>query len=318
MSRAPLRVVCACARERLSASPPGQLPLVGKERAGLRERGTSPSSRLPGSWAGARVLLSGNSDREGDGGGRGREGKKGGGRGGENRRSSPNSELPLSQRVPSSYPTRACALLSRSPQRSGRNGCSSRERLRSFPKRKSVRSHAWHLLCVQKLSTAALPSSLQKKESKHTLLPRYPTPILSSLHVSKCGRSAEMWYSPASFHPPPLTPFLQLSTSLARPIPAGFGIRSRSTYLQIPVSRLRCDGNSHSISPLPSRTAVRARGGWATTKVGMGKGSYETDFWRHVTARPGHVPCASRAGAVYPGNCSFCSHLQSHSYLSLT
>lgn len=68
------------------------------------------------------------------------------------------------------------------------------------------------------------------------------------------------------------------------------------------------------VPPAPPRTAVRARGDWATTKAGTGKGSYETDFWRLVTARPGHVPCASRAGAVYPGNCSFFPHLQLHSH----
>ena len=132
--------------------------------------------------------------------------------------------------------------------------------------------------CVFKSSPRLFYPLPFKRKSKHTLLPRYPPPILSSLHAFKCGRSAEMWYSPASFHPPPLTPFFQLSTRLARPIPAGFGIRSRSTHLQIPVSRLCCDGNSHSMYPLPSRTAVRARGGWATTKAGMEKGSYETDF----------------------------------------
>lgn len=38
--------VCACARERLPASPPGQLLPVGKERAGLREAGYEPELAL--------------------------------------------------------------------------------------------------------------------------------------------------------------------------------------------------------------------------------------------------------------------------------
>ena len=82
MSCTPLRVLCACARDRLRASPPDQLRPVGKERAGLGEWGTSASSRSPESWAGARVHQSGNSDGEErgtEGGGEGSGGKEGGG-----------------------------------------------------------------------------------------------------------------------------------------------------------------------------------------------------------------------------------------------
>lgn len=91
---------CVRVRARAApASPPGQLQPVGKERAGLGERGMSKSSRSPGSRASARVLQPGNSgeERRVEGGGEGRGGKKRG-RGGESRRCSPNSEQPLSLR----------------------------------------------------------------------------------------------------------------------------------------------------------------------------------------------------------------------------
>lgn len=259
------------------ASPPGQLQPVGKERAGLGEWGASPSSRSPGSRAGARVLQSGNSGEERgvEGGGEERGGKKRG-RGGESQRSSPNSEQPLSLRGAewlANYSVRTPPPPS-STQRERRMRV---EQEKGFsPFQKDTRDTS----CVFKSSifTAALPSSPPKKKSPSTQYFPAAHHLLRYPQASKCSSSAEMWYPRAPFHPPPLTPFFQLPSFLARPIPAGFGIRNRSTDLQIPVSRLRCEGNGQGMSPPPLRTAVRARGGWATTKVGMGKGSYETDF----------------------------------------
>lgn len=64
-------------------------------------------------------------------------------------------------------------------------------------------------VCSKALSPRLLcPFPLQKKKkSKHALLPSYPPPTLSSPQASKCGRSAEMWYPPTPFHPPPQLPF---------------------------------------------------------------------------------------------------------------
>lgn len=154
------------------------------------------------------------------------------------------------------------------------------ERLLSFPKENlSEETRMTPPVCSKAFSPRFLyPPSPPKKKSPSThYFPATHHPLCYP-QASKCSSSAEMWYPPAPFHPPPLTPFYQLPVFLARPVPAGFGIRNRSTDLQIPVSRLRCVGNGHGMSPPPLRTAVRARGGWATTKVGMGKGNYETDF----------------------------------------
>lgn len=78
--------MCACARERLPASPPGQLLPVGKERAGLREAGYEPELAL--AWELSRRTripareFRGREEGAGGGGGKGRGGKERG-RGGE-------------------------------------------------------------------------------------------------------------------------------------------------------------------------------------------------------------------------------------------
>lgn len=85
------------------ASPPGQLLPVGKERAGLGERGTSPSSRSPGSRAGARVLHPGNSgEKRGvEGGGEGKGGKERGGGAEKDDGAAPTPNSPHRSEVPS-------------------------------------------------------------------------------------------------------------------------------------------------------------------------------------------------------------------------
>lgn len=119
-----------------------------------------------------------------------------------------------------------------------------------------------------------------KRKPKHTFffLDTH-RPILSSLHASKCGCSAEMWYSPASFHPPPLTPLFPTLDFFSRdPYLPASGLEVEAHIYKYRSPDYAATAIAIACPPYPPGLQCAARGAGQPRKAGMEKGSMKRIF----------------------------------------